>query len=74
MGSLFSNIDCNRPISCTVAVTNVPPSSCTATLFTPVPPTLSCEVPDTIRLPASTLALFIGLVIVTVGGVVSPLD
>ena len=48
-----------------------PRSTCSTTLFIPLPPVLSCEVPDTVMLPASTVALFAGLVMVTVGVVIS---
>jgi len=54
-----------------VAVTYGPLPTWTATLFIPLPPALSCEVPDTVRLPAGTLALLFGFVMVTVGAVVS---
>ena len=54
-----------------VAVTYGPLSTWTATLFTPLPPALSCEVPDTVRLPAGNVALLFGFVMVTVGAVVS---
>ena len=55
-----------------VAVTYGPLSTWTATLLIPLPPALSCEVPETVRLPAGTVALLAGVVIVTVGGIVSP--
>jgi hypothetical protein len=51
-----------------VAVTYGRLSSFTATLFTPVPPILSCEDPETIRLPGNTVVLLLGFVITTVGG------
>ena len=54
-----------------VAVTYGPLPTCTATLFIPLPPALSYEVPDTVTLPAGTVALLFGLVMVTVCAVVS---
>jgi hypothetical protein len=56
-----------------VPVTGIggPQSTWTATLFIPLPPALSCEVPDTVRLPAGNVTLLFGFVMVTVGAVVS---
>ena len=54
-----------------VAVAKIPESRLTATVFTPLPPTLSCTVPLTTVLPEEILVPLIGLVILTVGGVVS---
>jgi len=54
-----------------VAAAKLPESTPTATVFTPLPPTLSCAVPLTTVAPEEMLVPLIGLVILTVGGVVS---
>ena len=54
-----------------VAFTYEPLSTLTATFVTPLPPALSCEVPEIVRLPAGTFALLAGFEMVTVGAVVS---
>ena len=54
-----------------VAATYGPLPTCTATLFIPLPPALSCEVSDIVRLPAGNVTLLFGFVMVTVGTVVS---